>query len=226
VYGKFPERIVAWDMFNVLMSFAWQWEDEKTIHCKALPDFPLYKKDPENPVELVHFLHKLLETPSIIVGHNIRQFDLRRSDAYFIRYGLKKPRNRYVTIDTLVEGKKIGFPGHSLEDLGIYLGVGKKKGHHSGLWQDAFVNHDMKAWHDMKVYNKGDIELTRAVEQKLDKFVHHRPNANVIIDGVCPRCGSEDLIKKGLLYSATFGGLVQGFKCTFCGARPTEEKLR
>jgi uncharacterized protein YprB with RNaseH-like and TPR domain len=140
-----------------MLSFSYRWMGEKKIHCHALPDYPLFKKDPENDKHLIEDLHDLLDEADVVIAHNGDRFDIRKSNARFIMQGLKPP-SPYKSIDTLKAARRFfHFQSNKLDDLGQYLGVGRKLPHTGfDLWKRCMAG-ERGAWKTMREYNMHDV---------------------------------------------------------------------
>lgn len=191
-----------------LLCFAWKWHGGKT-RVLGLDDM--------SEKALVSKLHELFEEADIIIGHNGDKFDIKKAKAKFLQYKLKPtPPNK--TIDTIKLARKhFSLESYRLDDLGEFLGVGRKID--TGgiqLWLDVMAN-DPKAWKKMKRYNKQDVDLLEAVYEELSPWMHNHPNLNLVNDslGTCPLCGKDDLQKRGYGYSMV--SKYQRYRCMSCG---------
>lgn len=203
-----------------LLSFAYKWLDEKTTHTVALPDFKRYKKDPENDVEVIKALHKLFDEADVVIAHNGDKFDQKKANARFAYHNLG-PASPFRSIDTLkVARKYFSFTSNRLNDLGEYLGLGKKvdTGGYR-LWQACMAG-DIKAWNKMVKYNIQDVRLLEKIYLELRPWVENHPSRS-LMDGrpeACPKCGGGPLIKKGRYFNKVTE--IQIWMCRNCGGFP------
>lgn len=215
-WGKWEQNIVEFLKESHLLSFSWKFKGDKKVKALSLPDFKLYKKDPENDIELVKELHKLFNEADILVAHNGNNFDVKMANMFFLKNGLE-PIDEKKYFDTKLAAKsKFRFNSNKLDDIGHYLGLGRKI--NTGgfeLWKDCLAG-DKKAWAHMVKYNKQDVLLLEKVYDKISPWCKH-PEVH-INEGVCPVCGSKDIIQKGFRYLAT-GSKKQLFKCKSCTRR-------
>jgi DNA polymerase elongation subunit (family B) len=186
-----------------VLSWAAKYLNNNKVYCKALCDYPLYKKEQENDKELLKDMWKLLDDADIVIAHNGLKFDLRRLNARFVFHGMPPP-SPYKVIDTLREAKKhFKFTSNRLNDLGKMFNVGQKvKTGGFELWRDVLANKS-SAWRKMKCYNKGDVVLLEKVYHKILPYIVNHPNFNVYSeakDTVCPKCGSKNWIYRGIYY--------------------------
>ena len=124
-----------------------------------------FKKNGEK--ELCKELWELLNEADCVIGHNIRQFDLKWIWTRFAFYKMKMPSN-FKVIDTKIESKKYLYtPSYSLNNLADYYGLGQKV-EHTGfkLWKDCIAG-NRKAWKLMLKYNRQDVVLLEKVFNKL-----------------------------------------------------------
>lgn len=216
-FGLYETNIVHVIRTSHLLSFAWKWSDEKTIHVHSLPDYPLYKKDPYDDTELLKDLHALMESADIEAAHNGDRFDIKMVNARFIEKGLPAIYKQQ-SIDTLKLAKKrFKFTSNKLTDLARYAGIGSKK--ETGgiqLWVDC-LNGDKKAWKKMCSYNKHDVYLLEKIYYWLEPWSELGYNLNAYNDTSwsCPRCNSSDIRKKSS-FRFTQNGKYQRYVCKSC----------
>ena len=117
--------------------------------------------------ELVKELWKLLDECDYVVGHNLKQFDLRWIYTRMSFYKMPMPSG-FKVIDTKTESKKYLYvPSHSLNNLAQYFGLGKKIEHEGFvLWKNCVAG-NKKAWRKMLKYNQQDTLLLEKVFNKL-----------------------------------------------------------
>lgn len=202
---------------------AWKRLGEKKVHVRALPDYSDYKGGVVDDKQLIGDLWHLLDEADIVGAHNGDSFDCKVLNARFVAHGLNAPSD-YKTIDTLKSAKKyFRFNNNSLNELGQYLGEGKKAP--TGgfeTWTKCMAG-DMAAWRQMMDYNIQDIELLERVYLRLRPFIGNHPNLNTIAppklkpsEFACQVCQSVKTMKRG--FSVTKVGRYQRWQCTDCGS--------
>ena len=202
----------AWHM----LCFSYKWLGERTIHTHSLRDYPGYRRNMENDGKLVRDLHHLFDEADILVAHNGDRFDIKATNARFLKHGLKPP-STYRTIDTLkIARANFRFESNRLNDLGQFLGVGGKKVTTGfDLWQRAMQGDDA-AWSQMERYNRRDVELLGKVFVKLQPYAKTHPTMAVYNNGEgCPRCQSHRITSSGRV--ATNTGIYRRLNCKDCG---------
>jgi DNA polymerase elongation subunit (family B) len=215
-WGKWEQNVIDFKQSWYILSFAYKSLDANRITTRALPDFPCYAKDKENDQCLVRSLWDVLDEADIIVAHNGDRFDIRKSNARFIAHGLTLP-SFFKSVDTLkIARKHFQFDSNKLDDLGHYLGVGRKIPHTGKHLWFGCMNGDAKAWRMMRRYNAHDVELLERIYLKLRPWAANHPNLNFFTRySNCPVCQSDNLVKNGVLRLKT--GNRQQFKCGDCG---------
>jgi RNase_H superfamily len=216
VWGKWEQNVIDFKHDWYVLSFAYKWLNEKKIHVKALPDYPGYSSRRENDKRLVVDIWKLLDIADVVIAHNGDRFDLRKSNARFISHGLRPP-SPYKSVDTLkIARRHFKFDSNRLDDLGSYLGVGRKLPHTGKhLWLGC-MNGDKRAWTTMRRYNRQDVALLERVYLKLRPWSSAHPNLNLYTRAsACQVCQSPKIARNGRRALRT--GYRQQFRCQSCG---------
>lgn len=209
-----PMIIAAWQPYEAnavwverdthLLSFAVKWEGEKRCKTYALPDYKEYKKDIHDDGPLTRDLHRIMDEADIIIAHNGDAFDIKKANARFAVHGLDPP-SPSKSVDTLkIAKKRFKFDSNKLDNLGRYLGVGRKLVHTGAdLWRRCYSG-DLTAWPLMKRYNAHDVELLERVYLKLRSWDPSPPDIRIYTEEQgCPVCGSQNTIHRGILVYRT-----------------------
>lgn len=211
-----------------ILSFAYKWLGEKTVHAFSLPDFSGYNKNKEDDKAICLRLWKLFNEASVVIAHNGTQFDVKKSMARFLVHGLPPPKP-FKQVDTRVIAKKyFRFNSNKLDSLGEMLGIGKKLSTGGfDLWLGC-ARGDKKAWKIMVEYNKQDVVLLEKVYLKMLPYIQGHPNFNVLngTSEQCPNCGG-DTQRRGFAVNRV--AKLQRFQCKECGAwssKPLKGVLR
>lgn len=223
VWQKYEADVLWYEEEGYMLCYAYKWLGEAKTHILGLPDFKTYPKQPTNDKLLVQSLYELFEEADVIIAHNGNSFDQRTVNGRFLLYGLNPPAG-YKQIDTLkVSRKYFRLQSHKLDDLGNYLGVGRKE--RTGgidLWHDV-MSGDMKAWARMKRYNKQDVRLLEAVYLKLRPWIDNHPGLNLYGNPhKCPKCGLGPLQARGFRITKTLR--YRRFQCQNCGGWSSERE--
>jgi len=216
LYQKHGGSVAVWTEADwYILSFAYRWDDEKSIRCVTLPDFPLYEKEPENDLEVVKKLHELFSEADIVIAHNGDQFDQPKANVRFVFHKMDPPPPLR-SVDTLkVARRYFKFSSNRLEDLCRMFGIGVKYPKHDyHLWQDC-MRGDLQAWKRMRAYNKQDVRLLVSLYKRLRPWMQGHPRINTESVKACPKCGEKRLQRRG--YALTKTMTYRRFQCQNCG---------
>ena len=201
-----------------MLSYAYKWYGESTIHVVGLPDFSVWKKDKSDDEMLIRSLWELFNEADLIIGHNSNNFDIKKANTRFLIHGLKPP-SPYHTVDTLKEFRKyMGFSSNKLNELSRQLaGEEKERTGGADLWFDCMQG-DMNAWARMKKYNKKDVVLLENRYKDILPFITNHPNLSLLDNKKdnCPNCGSKALQNRG--WGVNRKSKYEKLHCTHCGA--------
>jgi len=207
IWGKFDQTAIAFEKEWELLCYAYKWYGQKKTY--------FHQKTGRDDGSLCKSLWKLLDKADLVIAHNAKKFDIKKTNARFIQHGLTPP-SPYAIVDTLVEAKKyFKFTSNRLTDLGKNLGLGEKV--ETGgfqLWLDCMAG-KQKAWNKMKKYNIQDINLLEAVYKVLKPWIVNHPNMSLLRGKVnCPSCDSIYITKQGT--KVTNKTVQQQYKCKDC----------
>nr|DAF21508.1 MAG TPA: DNA polymerase B [Caudoviricetes sp.] len=224
-----PSLIWAYSLWNAnavkverdptIMSISWQWVDMDKTRNLNLSSM--------SEEELARHIWDLYNQADYVLGHNSNKFDNKMINALFMRYGLTPP-SPYKQIDTLQVARSVArFNSNRLDSLGkLLLGEGKTETTYKDLWYDCLVKNDKKSWAQMVEYNNRDVDVTVALYKKLRPWIKNHPNIgdHTGIDGICPKCGSDNIRKDGSYRKRS--GRVQRYKCLHCGGWSSEASVK
>jgi hypothetical protein len=225
----FPNLVYTWAYYEqnvikivrhrMICSFAWKWLGESKVKVLALPDFKTYRRNKFDNRELIEALYALMSEAAIVVGHNIDEFDDKRSRTEMIRRGILPPPP-HKSIDTLkVARSKFDFNRNSLGELGEFLGVGAKVKHPGfQMWEDCMAGKPA-AWRNMKRYNAGDVSpLLEQVYLRMRPWMTNHPDVNALDQfSGCPACKAPNKRLRLSGWAISGGGRRQRFVCKDCG---------
>jgi hypothetical protein len=203
-----------------LLSFAVLWNDGKKVKTHALPDYARYKENKYSDIDLVRDLWSILNEADIVVAHNGDSFDIKKINARLAVHGFSPPAP-FKTIDTLkIARKHFKFDSNKLDNLGRYLGCGRKiPNTGADLWRRC-VDGDPKAWALMRRYNAQDVLLLERVYQKLKPWATSHPDLRLYGERLsiitCPTCNYWKLQRRGIAVARSHQ--YQRFQCQSCGA--------
>lgn len=218
VWEKWETNVLSFEMDWYMLSFSVKWRGEKRTKTRILPDYPGYKPGVDDDRALTQDLWEVINEADLIVWHNGDKFDHRKSNTRFLLNGFPPPAP-FKSIDTLkIARKHFSFTSNKLDDLGQFLGVGRKVKHTGfSLWLGC-IQGDEKCWNTMRKYNGQDVLLLERVYDKLKPWHATHPNINANDDPEelrCPACGSSDVIQRGWAIRKTYR--TKRFSCQECG---------
>jgi uncharacterized protein YprB with RNaseH-like and TPR domain len=213
VWQKYETNVIDFQRDWYILSYAIKWADGGKIQVKCLADYPNYKKDIENDKELVEDLWEIINKADIVIGHNSDSFDLPKINTRFLTHKLPPP-SPYRTVDTLKIARKVfKFDSNKLDDLGRYLGIGRKMPNTGFvLWRGCMLG-EAKSWTLMKRYNARDVVLLEKVYKLLRPWASTHPNVNKG-ETACPKCASVNVQRRGFSY--TLLRKKQRYQCQNC----------
>jgi DNA polymerase elongation subunit (family B) len=165
-----------------IMSFVAKWADSEEIIYRDIRE----NYESESDATLMSDLWSLLDDADVVVGHNIKKFDMKKINARFILNGYDKPSN-YRMIDTLQIAKAtFAFTSNKLEYLTDKLCSKYKKSKHGKfaghkLWAECLKG-NMEAWDEMKDYNMYDVLSNQELYEILMAWDNRLPNFDLYTD--------------------------------------------
>lgn len=212
-YGsRWDFKVVKFTKPSELMCYSWKELGSNKVYFVSRYDYNNYH-------EFVKSLRDLLDSADITIAHNGGSFDDKMANRFFITEGLNPPRPRK-TIDTKREAQKwFRFESNKLDDLGDFMGLGRKETIGYSDLEDDYMsgNPSRKTVSLLKRYNNQDVILLENIYYKLRPYMQNHPNLGDIeqINGVCPKCLSNDLNLEGT--HSRRNGRVQSYSCNNCG---------
>jgi len=214
VWGKWETNVIDFKSDWYILSFGYKWSTDKKVTVLGLDNGPKYKKGSEDDKWLMEQLWKLINEADVIIAHNGDKFDLPKINSRFLMHKLPPPKP-YKTVDTLKIARSVfKFDSNKLDDLGRYLGIGRKLPHTGfHLWRGCMTG-DPGAWKMMKKYNGHDVDLLEELYYIVRPWHKGHPNVNLGVSETCPKCGSKEVQRRGFEY--TLLRKKQRYQCTSC----------
>lgn len=221
-----PINALVWEMFEAnavhvieptfMLCYSLKWGDQKKIKTRSLNDYPGYDQKRTCDKALVTELHKDMSEADIICAHNGDSFDIKKSNSRFIVHGLP-PLPPVKSVDTLkIARRYFKFDSNKLDNIGRYLGLGRKLPNTGkDLWVGC-MSGDAKSWRSMRKYNEQDARLLEAVYNKIAPWHVTHPNLTAYTDKPgCPVCQSQKIQARGFNVAKT--RKTQRLQCQGCG---------
>ena len=218
-WGLFDQNVglnqIKTDWAALSIAAKWMHEDgvwyEDTRHKATIRD----------DKAMIAKLCALLDQADIVVGQNVKKFDMRKIRARAMMHGLP-PFKEPLVQDTMLMARSIGsFTSNKLEYLSKNLTDAPKSSHQKfpgfELWLGVMQG-NQEAWDEMREYNIQDVIATEKLYLALRPWVRNHPNmAHYYNDDQrrCPRCGSVNLHANGTTYRGV--SEYTAFTCSDCG---------
>lgn len=220
-----PEASAVWvERDTYILMFSYKWSHEKSVRTVCLPDFPRYKRSKHDDKDLCGVLHRLLDQADIVCAHNGDAFDIKKVNSRLIVNGFGVP-SPFKTIDTLkVARRAFKFDSAKLDNIGRYLGEGRKiPNTGAALWRGC-VEGDLKSWRTMRRYGKQDTALLERVYHRLKPWAPTHPDMRLYRGTTgCPKCESKNVQRRGTIVKLSCKR--HRFQCQDCGSWFSGEKV-
>jgi len=180
-------------------------------------------KNIEDDKAILKDLWKLLDEADIVITQNGKNFDTPKLNARFIMHGMKPP-SPYQHLDTYqIVRNAAKFTSNKLEYLTEKLCKKYKKLTHEkfpgfSLWAECLKG-NLKAWNEMRRYNKHDVLATEELYTKIRAWVpKNAPQVYPVGKSYmqCGVCGALGLMRaKGYTYTSV--SRFRKYVCLGCG---------
>lgn len=146
----------------ICVSYKWLGEDEvHTLRWDSNQDDKL----------LVENFIKVLNEADFSVAHYGDNFDIKTLKTRAIYHDIKT-HPTYTTVDTVkIARSYFKFPSNRLDDIGDYLGLGRKIKTDFSLWDRVILERCPEAMEEMIKYCEQDVFLLEAVYEKLSEHM-------------------------------------------------------
>lgn len=211
-WAKYDQTVLKFVKHRELLSVAWKWVGSKDVHVAT-------REGEKTDRDLAILLRNLFQEADMLVAHNGDVFDKKIAKTRMIAHGLK-PVKQLISVDTRLAARRyFDFNGNGLNDLCGFFGIGSKLPTQGiDLWFGCMKD-DSKAWGIMAKYNRHDVVLLDKVYERLRPWIENHPNIGRLLNpatpGVCPACGSANVIKNGIRPSMQT--IQQRWVCKDCG---------
>lgn len=193
-----------------MLSWAAKWAGKEKVYSDHLTVAETHRAKDDR---IVLSLADMIREADIVVAHNGDRFDIKKVNWRVAKHK-QEPLGPVRSIDTLkLSRASFGTEYHNLNELGMELCGHEKIKVDWELWESA-KNGDEKAMRKMVRYNRRDVTLLEEVFEAMKPYVKSLPR---LVDGtgeVCPHCGSDVLIKRGLKH--TNAASYQRYQCKQC----------
>lgn len=229
-------RILLWDLENspglgYFWGNTWKTDIIEVLEPSRVMSFAAkWAGAPKSTVEFRSVFHdgreemltrasRLLDEADAAITYNGINHDSPHITTEFMREGIEFP-SPYREVDLFrVTKRKLKLHRNRLASVLGEFELGAKVAHEGfDLWLKCMAG-DERAWARMRKYNIGDVVELEKVYNLYKPIIPQsmHPNFNLYCDGdVCPKCGSEDIVRRGFAHTTT--GKYQEFRCRACGS--------
>lgn len=174
-----------------------------------------FKPNEIDDTEVCNNLYHALQDTDVLVMHNGNKFDLPIIRAHLIHRGFP-PLPPIKVIDTLTLVRKyFKFVSNRLDDVGEFLGVGRKIPTNYELWQRVMAG-EKAAIEEMSKYCIQDVLLLEDVFDVIEPYLVNEVKRNQILtpEDPCPHCGTVEKQSRGWGYN--LATKYRRFQCMGC----------
>lgn len=160
----------------------------------------------------------MLDRADLTATFNGVAFDLPHLQDGFTEHGLGKPQPSKPVDLLKVARQSHGWESNTLDQVCQRLGIESKNDKYDRRTALAAVNGDEKAQRRITRYCRGDVKATRGVYLELLPHVKAHPHvapARAEDANLCPRCGSDDVERRGTYSPAVYR--YRQYHCKSCG---------
>jgi uncharacterized protein YprB with RNaseH-like and TPR domain len=220
VWDVWKQNILPSQLIDDWVILSWAAKDlmRGEVRGDVLTPKEALKRDDER---IVDSLWEEFDDASILIGHNIVDFDVPKSNTRYLFYG-KNPPSPYRTIDTLKILKySFRMTYNRLDYVNSFLGLTQKMANDGFPLWDKCSRGDPDALEEMSMYNKQDILAEEELYLAVRAWDNRHPNIGLFFDDTktrCKHCGSDNLkILDGHPYTTPLG-TYDSLRCGNCGA--------
>lgn len=167
--------------------------------------------------EMLNAAHDLLDQADVVMHYNGKSFDIPHLNREFLEARMSPP-SPFKQIDLyLVARSRFRFVSNRLDHVTKELGLDGKVQHEGfDLWKRCLAG-DETAWRKMERYNRRDVTLLEDLYEILLPWIQGHPNRTLYDgkEGVCPRCGSDHVQRRGSAYTSV--SEFWQYQCQTCG---------
>lgn len=192
---------------SYIYCISYRWYGQKKIHTISIRNFPLFKKDIHSDREVLKAFAKVWAEADIVVGHNIKKFDIKKINWRLDKHKLPPYEHKKIYDTLLIDRQYFGRPHHSLDAVAKDRGYVRKIVNEKGLSKRCWYG-DVKALKEMETYNRRDVLINTLAFEDDMPFLKTGVSKNVRCSN--DTCGSYDIQMRGIR------GNTHSFQCNVC----------
>lgn len=190
-HSQLAERGNAYDI--ICISYAWDdGKPAKTLH---------WGYQEQDSRKMIQEFDKIVKQATVPIGKNSDRFDVKHINTQRMLQDLDPFPDWADCADDVEKQlrKHFVFPSQSLDYISKLMGLGGKLKMEMQDWVDIVERRNKDSFTKMLEYNRKDVEDTRAIWNKVKRYIHPKFNvATFYGDFRCVNCGSQDLRKDGV----------------------------
>ena len=214
-HGFIQHHRIVKDWFILCWSAKWLYSNETIGECVTPKEAK--KRD---DLRIMIPMWKLLDEADIVIGHNVKKFDVGKINARFSDHGFTNPPLPYQIIDTLLQSRgTFNYSSHKLDFITGFLKLPQKLKTEIELWDGCEAG--KKEYLDrMFEYCNNDVVINEEVYLLERSWMKNHPNLPLYGDlneERCSYCNSTNLQKIKGKYYVTPMNKYPLYRCE-CGA--------
>lgn len=207
-----------------MISAQWAWNNDRATGMLSN-----FKKADDK--KLINTVRNEIIKADLIIGHNVRKFDLRWIEGRAFINGLKPTGSKFSPhLDTMILAKQaFDLNGYRMDYLSKLSGDKGKMSTSYSDWMEVLVNKDQARAEYLLKYGIKDIDVNRKLFKKILPYCKLPHHLGALISGdmlSCQACGSSHLNAKGYRTAVKSGTTYQRLVCADCGNNTQRETIK
>jgi len=192
-----------------MLCYSAKWLGSETMLHDRLTSKEALKKDDKR---ISQSLWELLDEADMVVAHNGDAFDIKKSNARFLKHNLGLP-SPYRSVDTLkIARRNFKITSNKLDYICKFLDIPRKlETWGFSLWEWC-IKWEEKSLRKMDIYCRNDVKILEEVYLRLRCYDKSHPKLGVYLEkNVCNNCGSKKL--KDIWFYTTNFNKYKALRC-------------
>ena len=170
INGYIPHHRITKPSFVICYSAEWLFQDGM-MNDRVTSQEAIMRDDKR----VLQSAWDLLDMADIVIGHNVKKFDVKKLNSRFFIHKMLPPRP-YKMIDTLVESRKaFAHASHKLDFISQLISNKKKIKTDIELWDDCEAG-DFDRLVEMQTYCDEDVYLLQEAYIEIRPWIKSHPN--------------------------------------------------
>lgn len=204
--------------FGYMLAFGWKWQHENHPKVVSISQFPRFRKDCTDDLEVVKTAYRLIESADVIVAHYGQRFDVPFINTRLLYHKLPFLPNVPLIDTWRISRDKLRLNSNRLGSVAnLLLGKSEKTQLSGPEWIRAAAGHEPSIKY-VADHCKHDVLELEKVYNKIKGLCGTHPNVSLVANAggeQCPICGSRSLQKRGIRIAKA--RKFQRLHCQSCG---------